>query len=141
MRRVGALVARGRRAAESLMDTTATVDRPGKAVTAADGTVSTPLTRVYPTPAELSAGNPGRCKVQQTISQASNPVAGGHIFTVQDARVDLPISAGPFGVGDVITVTGSGNNPHLVGNVYTVDEEFEKEHLSSQRLRVKQVTA
>lgn len=123
------------------MDTTATVDRPGETVTDAAGVVSTSFTRVYPTPAELEAGNPGRCKVQQTISQASNPVAGGHIYTIQDARVDFPLSAGPFLVGDIITVTSSVNNPHLVGNVYTLDEEFEKEHLSAQRVRVKQVTA
>lgn len=123
------------------MDTTATVDRPGETVTDDAGVVTTPLTRIYPTPAELDAGNSGRCKVQQTISQASNPAAGGHLATVQDSRVDFPVSAGPFMVDDVVTITGSINNPHLVNNIYVVDEEFEKEHESSQRIRVKQVTA
>lgn len=123
------------------MDTTATVDRPGETVTDAAGVVTTPMTRIYPTPAELAAGNPGKCKVQQTIAQASNPVAGNHQYTVQSSRVDFPVSAGPFQPNDVVTLTGSANNPHLAGNVYTVTDEFEKEHETSQRIRVKQVTA
>lgn len=127
--------------AESVMFDVCAVARPGETVTDAAGVVSTEMTPVYPTAAELAAGNPGRCKVQQTISQASNPVAGGHIYTVQDARLDFPVSAGPFQVGDVITMHTSLKMPHLVGNIYTVVELYEKSFPSAQRLRAKQVTA
>lgn len=127
--------------AESVMFDVCTVGRPGKAVTDLVGKVTTPLTPAYPTAVERAEGNPGRCKVQQTISQASNPVAGGHLFTIQDARLDFPVSAGPFQVGDVVTMTSSLKSPHMVGNIYTVDEIYEKSYLTAQRLRVKQVTA
>ena len=123
------------------MDTVATVDRPGETVTDANGAVSTSLARIYPTPDDLATGNPGRCKVQQTISQASNPTAGGHLFTIQDARVDFPVLSGPFQPGDLINIVGSESNPHLEGNAYTVAEEYEKSYPTAQRVRVKQVTA
>lgn len=141
MNRVGALVARSQRMAELLMDSVCFVDRPGPTITDTNGKVSAVMERIYPSSSELGDGNPGRCKIQQTIAQASTPAAGGHTYTVQDSRVDFPAAAGPFRVGDVVTMTGSVNNPHLIGNVYRISEEFEKEHGSSQRVKVKQVTA
>ncbi|MEV8180328.1 DUF6093 family protein [Specibacter sp. NPDC078692] len=127
--------------AESVMFDTCVIDRPGVPVTDAAGVVTTPKTRVYPTPAEIADGNPGRCKVQQTIAQGGGPVAGGHVFIVQDGRLDLPVSAGPFAVDDVATLTSSLKTPHLVGNIYRMAEVYEKSYPSAQRIRVKQVTA
>jgi Family of unknown function (DUF6093) len=127
--------------AESVMLDVCTVGRPGTTVTDADGVVTTPMALIYPAAVELAEGNPGRCKVQQTISQANNPEAGGHIFTIQDARLDLPVSGGPFQVNDVVTMTSSLKSPHLVGNVYTVAEIYEKSYPTAQRLRIMQVTA
>jgi hypothetical protein len=121
---------------------TCEVSRPGDVVTDPEtGNVTNTPTRIYPTPEQLAAGNPGRCKVQQTVSQASNPVAGEHSFTVQDSRVDFPVDAGPFKVGDVVTMTASVLDPQLVGRTFRVDELFHKSYATAQRTRVKEVTA
>jgi len=111
-----AAVLAGRREAEALMVDTCTIERPGEPVTDADGNVTTGTTPVYS----------GKCKVQQTISQASNPTAGGHQFTVLDSRVDVPVSAGPIAVDDVVTLTGSVLDPQLAGSVFRVVELFHK---------------
>lgn len=83
----------------------------------------------------------GPCKVQQTISQASNPSAGGHSFTVQDSRVDFPVAAGPLLVNDVVTVTSSALDPQLVGRQMRVAELFHKSFATAQRTRVNEVVA
>lgn len=126
------LTLRGRLAAESLMLDACTVHRPGAPVMNPDtGAVTASLTLVYT----------GKCKVQRTVSQASNPTAGGHSFTVQDSRVDFPVSAGPFAVSDVVTVTASTLDPQLVGRVFRVVELFHKSYATAQRTRVSEVVA
>lgn len=122
---------RGRLASEALMVDACTVQRPGGLVTDADGNVAPVLTPVYT----------GVCKVQQTISQASNPSAGGHSFTVQDSRFDFPVAAGPLAIDDVVTVTASVLDPQLVGSVFRIVELFHKSMATAQRTRVEQVTA
>lgn len=118
--------------AESLMVDTCTITRPGDPVTDPDtGDVTPSSTFVYS----------GPCKVQQTISQASNPTAGSHQFTVLDSRVDLPVSAGPFKVDDVVTITASVLDPQLAGSVFRVVELFHKSMATAQRTRVEQVVA
>ena len=124
-------VAEGRRQAEALMFDACTVDRPGPPVTDADGVVSPSLERIYT----------GPCKVQQTIAQSSSPTAGGHSFTVQSTRWDTPVSAGPFAVNDVVTMTGAVLDPQLVGRVYRVVELFHKSGATAQRVRVEEVSA
>jgi len=109
-----------------------TVTRPGEPVTDPDtGTVTPGSTPVYS----------GPCKVQQTISQASNPSAGGHQFTVQDVRWDTPVTAGPFLVGDVVTMVASVLDPQLVGRAFRVIETFHKSGATAQRTRVSEVVA
>jgi len=109
-----------------------TVTRPGESVTDPDtGEVTPSSTPVYS----------GPCKVQQTISQASNPTAGNHAFTVQDSRVDFPVSAGPLAVDDVVTITASELDPQLVGSVLKIEELFHKSYATAQRTRVSEVTA
>ncbi len=123
---------RGRVAAEALMLDACTVHRPGTPVTdPASGVVAPSLTLIYT----------GKCKVQKTASQASNPTAGGHSFTVQDSRVDFPVSAGPFLVDDVVTVTASVLDPQLVGRAFRVIETFHKSGATAQRTRVSEVVA
>jgi O-succinylbenzoate synthase len=83
----------------------------------------------------------GRCKVQQTISQASNPSSGGHAYTVQDVRWDTPVGSGPFLVDDEVVVTAAVLDPQLVGRVYRVSELFHKSGATAQRVRVEEVVA
>lgn len=123
---------RGREAAEALMVDACDVMRPGEPVTDPEtGEVTPSSTFVYS----------GPCKVQQTISQASNPTAGSHQFTVLDSRVDFPVSAGPLRVDDVVTMTASVLDPQLVGSVFRVVELFHKSMATAQRTRVEQVVA
>jgi len=118
--------------AESLMIDECTVTRPGDPVTDPEtGNVTPGSTLVYT----------GPCKVQQTISQASNPSAGGHQFTVQDVRWDTPVTAGPFLVDDVVTITASVMDPQLVGREMRVVELFHKSFATAQRTRVEELIA
>jgi len=127
-----AAVLAGRREAEALMVDECTVSRPGDPVTDPEtGNVTPGSTFVYS----------GPCKVQQTISQASNPAAGGHSFTVQDSRVDFPVSAGPLLVDDVVTITASVLDPQLVGREMRVVELFHKSFATAQRTRVEELIA
>lgn len=122
----------GRAAAEALMVDACVVERPGEAVTDPEtGVVTAVMIPVYS----------GPCKVQQTISQASTPEAGGHSFTVQDVRWDTPVTAGPFLVDDVVTMTASALDPHLPGRVFRVAETFNKSLATSQRARASEVVA
>lgn len=126
------LVLRGRAAAESLMVDECTVRRP-------DGSVTDPVTgKVTPS---LSLVYEGKCKVQATQSQASNPVAGGHAFTVEDLEWQAPIGEGPFKVNDVITHTAAPLDPHLVGAVYRITSLARKTAKTAQRFRVEVIGA
>jgi len=117
--------------AESLMIDTCVVHRPGEPFTDEDGNVTASLTLLYT----------GACKIQQTLAQSSNPEAGGHQFTVQDTRWDTPVVAGPFDVGDVVTVVGAVLDPQLVGRVFRVTEPFHKTGATAQRTRVEEISA
>lgn len=121
-----------REQAESLMLETCTVQRPGAPVTDPNtGSVTPSLTLIYA----------GKCKVQQSMAQSSNPTAGSHSFTVQSTRWDTPVSAGPFLVDDVVTMTSGTLDPQLIGRVYRVVELFHKSGATAQRVRVEEVTA
>ena len=125
-------VNRGRARAESLMLDTCTVHRPGEPITDSDGNVTPSLTLLYT----------GPCKIQQTLAQSSNPVAGGHRFTVQDVRWDTPVMTSvQFEVDDVVTITDAVLDPQLTGRVYRVTEPFHKTGATAQRTRVEEVTA
>lgn len=131
--------------AESLMKDVVVISRPGAPVTDNDtGNVTVPSIDVYA----------GPCKVQQTIAQSSSPVAGNHQFTVQSARLDIPVSVVGVQVGDVAVASfldtatypdGSypGNDvyPAAIREMtFRVVELFEKSYATAQRLRVEQVT-
>lgn len=120
----------GRVEAEALMLDSCTVHRPGEPVTdPASGVVTPSSSLVYE----------GKCKIQQTIAVASNPTAGGHKYTVQDTRWDTPVSAGPFQLDDVVTVTAAVLDPFLAGRVFRVAELFHKSAATAQRTRVEEV--
>ena len=141
-----AAVERGRRHAESLMKDVVVISRPGAPITDPDtGEVSTSLTDVYA----------GPCKFQQTIAQSSNPEAGEHRFTVQSARLDIPVSVVGVRVGDVAVASFLDTATYPDGTfpsdslypaavreaTFRVVELFEKSYATAQRLRVEQVTS
>lgn len=127
-----------REQAESMMFETCTVHRPGAPVTDPNtGAVTPSMTLIY----GPDSPEEGKCKVQQTIAQSSNPTAGGHSFTVQSTRWDTPVSAGPFLVDDVVTMTSGTLDPQLIGRVFRVVELFHKSMATAQRTRVEEVTS
>lgn len=124
-------LAAGRALAESLMVDTCIIDRPGGAVTDPEtGAVTPSYTPVYI----------GRCKIQQTMAQASSPEAGGAVFNVQTSRVDLPVGVGPVETGDRVRLPVATSNPALAGNTYRVRELFEKSWQTAQRIPVEELT-
>lgn len=117
--------------AEAMMVDSCIIDRPGEAVTDPEtGAVAPSHTPVYS----------GRCKVQQTQAQAASPEVAGAVFTVQSARVDLPVGAGPIETGDRVRITGARFDPALVGNVFRVRELFKKSWPTAQRIPVEELT-
>ena len=80
----------------------------------------------------------GRCKVQTYEGYEQTPEAGGARVTVQRYRVDFPASmiARP---GDLVTITASAADPHLVGKRYRVTAPFNKSHATSSRCFVDEV--
>jgi hypothetical protein len=126
------LVLRGRDAAEALMIDACTVRRPTGTVTdPVTGNVTPSWTLVYE----------GKCKVQATQAQASNPLAGGHAFTVEDLEWQAPIGTGPFNVNDVIMQTAAPLDPDLVGTTYRVTSLARKTAKTAQRFRVEVIAA
>jgi hypothetical protein len=121
-----------REQADSMMLDACTVSRPA-------GTVTDPVTgNVTPSSTLIYEG---KCKVQGTESQASNPVAGGHAFTVEDLEWQAPIGAGPFEINDVIIHTAAPLDPHLVGTTYRVTSLARKTAKTAQRFRVEVIGA
>lgn len=122
----------GRAAAESLMLDECDIERPGTPqLDENTGLLAAPADPVYS----------GPCKFQATLANASTPEAGEHQFTVQDLRLDLPVSAGPVAVGDVVTVSSAVMDSQLVGRQYRITELFHKSFATAQRCRVEEVTA
>lgn len=115
--------------AESLMRDACTVQRPGDVIDRVTGVAQ--MTTVYD----------GRCKVQTYEGYEQNPVAGGHQFTVQRYRVDLPVGAFLPEVGDVVTITAAERDQHLVGKDYRVSAPFNKTLATAYRCFVDEVVA
>lgn len=129
--RVETLLRRGRRAAERLMVDTCTIAR------GSGEQVFDPVTGSYePSVSEVYGG---KCRLQTTRSQASNPEAGEAVFTVERVELQVPFGVA-FEVGDIATFTASKHNPSLVGNQYRVTALSEKTHGTAQRLNVEVVS-
>lgn len=109
-----------RDAVSNMVDRCTIVRFSGKEVFNADtGRYETPKSTVYPTPAEVAAGNPGHCKVKSKGNQARSPEAGQEQFTVLSPEVHVPAGTNVRD-GDLIEVTASDWTPHLVGRVFRV---------------------
>lgn len=74
----------------------------------------------------------GRCKVQSVTVQESDIVSAGVPLVVDRLRVDVPVGAGPFAVGDLVQVEGRSRRLRVVGLL-------EKTFQTAQRLPVEEV--
>lgn len=123
-------ILQGRADAESLMWETSTVSRPGEPFTDPDGVVVTPLVEVYA----------GPCKVQTTVAQAASPVAGGHVFTVENLQLHFPVGSGLV-TGDSALITASRMDESNVGLVFRLVELARGSQRTAARWNVELVTA
>lgn len=121
---------RGRAAAESQMTDACIISRPGEPFTDPDGIVVTPLVEVYS----------GKCKVQTTVAQAKSPVAGGHVFTVENLQLHLPVSTS-LNTGDTAIITSSLLDPTLIGLTFRLVELARGSQRTAARWNVELVTA
>lgn len=120
-----------RRDAESLMLDTCTVRRAtGALATDPDTGVDTPeMVEVYS----------GKCRVQSLTAQAATPVAGGHMNTVEQLGLHLPVSSS-LRTADVATMDTSVD-PDLIGLEFRMVELARGSFRSADRWNVELGTA
>ena len=125
------LVARGRRAAESLMTDVVLVSRAsGRPVTdPVTGVVSAPSVEVYE----------GIGRVQGRATEAKT-VDGVQVYILSDLTVQLPVSVEPV-VDDEVRVVESLTEPHLVGRTFRVKSAPRKSHSTMTRCEAEEVAA
>ena len=125
------LVARGRRAAESLMTDVVLVSRAsGRPVTDPEtGVVSVPSVEVYE----------GIGRVQGRATEAKT-VDGVQVYILSDLTVQLPVSVEPV-VDDEVRVVESLTEPHLVGRTFRVKSTPRKSHATMTRCEAEEVAA
>lgn len=122
--------------AESLMLAECVTHRPGEPFTDADGVVVTPLVEVYA----------GKCKVQTTVAKAATPIAGGHVFLVENLQLHFPFDVS-VGTGDVATITKAPDiltglpDPDVLGKVFRLVELARGTIRTAKRWNVELVTA
>lgn len=122
-------VLQGRLVAESLMDATCVVRRPGLDVTDPETAVVSPgLADVYT----------GKCRVQSTDISESKAVAGAHQFVMWDAKVYFPAGSGLY-VDDVVEILTSPLNLDEVGKAYRLKERRVGSHKTADRWNVELV--
>ena len=125
------VLARGRRAAESLMSDVVRVSRAsGRPVTDPEtGVVSTPSVEVYE----------GIGRVQGRATEAKT-VDGVQVYILSDLTVQLPVSVEPV-VDDEVRVVESLTEPHLVGRTFRVKSAPRKSHATMTRCEAEEVAA
>lgn len=129
-RRAIAATRRGRERAKALMTETCVVERASGSITDPDtAVVSESWVTVYT----------GVCKMQGQQSQATNPIAGGHVFTVEQLMLHFPVSAKPAS-GDRVTITSSVLDADLVGLQLRLTELARGTYRTADRWNVEAVT-
>lgn len=125
------VLARGRRAAESLMSDVVRVSRAsGRPVTDPEtGVVSVPSVEVYE----------GIGRVQGRATEAKT-VDGVQVYILSDLTVQLPVSVEPV-VDDEVRVVESLTEPHLVGRTFRVKSTPRKSHATMTRCEAEEVAA
>lgn len=78
----------------------------------------------------------GACKVQTWEPYEQSPEVGGQTYVRQRYFVHVPVSAGPFEVGDVVSITSSRNLPSTLNRKFRIAGLHEKTWQTAQRLVV-----
>jgi hypothetical protein len=125
-------LARGRTAAEALMQDACTIRRVTGESTGAGGVI---------TPTYGPDLYAGKCRVQTKAETGAATDVGEATVYVGRHEVQLPISVLGLAEGDQVTITASVLDPDLVGKVFTVRDITAKTHLTARRLVVTEVTS
>lgn len=130
-RRAKAATERGARRAESLFRTVCTVYKVvGRRTDPNAGVVSDVLEEVYA----------GRCKVQGRMAAADTPVAGGHLYIVEQLTVQLPSKVRGMRSYQV-HIDASDPDPNLAGQVLRLTEMARGSYRTAARWNAELVTA
>ena len=127
------LVARGRRAAESLMSDVVRVSR------ASGGPVTDPVTGVASVPSVVVYEGIGRVQTRARMTE-SERVEGVQMYVLSTMVVQLPVHVSPLVDGEV-QVVESVMDPHLVGRAFRVKAAPRKSHATMTRCEVEEVAA
>lgn len=119
-----------REMAEELMLDTCQVER-------SLGLVTDPVTAVVSEAWETVYA--GKCKVAGDKTQAASPQAGGHVFTVEQLQVHLPVSALSV-TGDRVTIQSAVLDADLVGTQFRLTELARGSYRTADRWNVELVT-
>ncbi|MFB9926321.1 DUF6093 family protein [Amycolatopsis halotolerans] len=132
MRNTRGLVARARRAAESLMPDTCEVVAVTGRTTNPDGSVSP----TYGPPVYA-----GKCKIQRLRgSFPQTPIAGEHLWTLESLELHVPVNGtAAISVDHRVRITASIESDN-VGRVFRVKSDDRKSLQSAIRLQVEEVT-
>lgn len=130
---IPAVLATGRRLADSLMVDTCTITR-----TTGAGAQSETTGRITPTSTTVYAGP---CQVRVPQAVADTPEVGGRTATIQQAIVKVPVAVTDIEVGDVVTVVSSTHDPELVGRQYRVGALHHKTYATARKFAVDEITA
>lgn len=103
-----------------------TITRIGERVTdTTTGEVTEPTSTLYT----------GKCRVQQSATQAQREDAGEDHLLLLRFEVQLPMSVTDLEVGDLVTVTASAHDPDLPGRVFRVHDLAHKTHATARRVQ------
>lgn len=127
------LVARGRRAAESLMTDLVRVSR------ASGGPVTDPATGVVSVPSVVVYEGIGRVQTRARMTE-SERVEGVQMYVLSTMVLQLPAHVSPL-VDDEVRVVESLTEPHLVGRTFRVKSAPRKSHATMTRCEAEEVAA
>lgn len=125
------VLARGQAAGEAGMVDTCEITRSTGSTTDPFSGVETATTATVYT---------GKCRVQQSGSQAQQQDVGEAYVLLQNAEIQLPISAVGLQVGDLVTITAAGRDPDLVDRAFRIRDLMHKTDATARRVQVQEVT-
>jgi len=129
---VAAVLARGRAAAEALMDDECTIKRPtGKTTDPTTGQVVTTYTTLYTTQ---------KCRVQYRGQWGERRDTGQDAVVMQTIEIQLPITVTDLAVGDTITITATTFDPVLVGRELLLKDINADTHATMRRVMGTELT-
>lgn len=124
-----------------MVDTCIIRRRTGLATDPVTGKVTPTYITVYPTAADVEAGNNGKCKIQTFTNRELLHTGGEHQFIVQRYEVHVPVSTVGIQANDEVLVTASVHDPDLINRSYRVVALMNKSMATARRLGVEEMVA